>query len=603
MKYFYYLILSVVLFMFFGCDYLENNDKLNVENKVSVNLRMEALGSEDVVGFHMQVSCFEQEGDTEVVYSNSEYVNLEEQPMSEWLAGEGSGEHAFADLFTMIPPGLFCCLEATPLIQMPGPHSKPIVSDECESAKGCFDVHDNQTTEIVIWANCGNPVSAGDVVVGLNDAPTFELDYHKFVCVNEELTLNLNNIIDPNGDDVTINWEVISGPGSYTLNPLDAIPSIFVGNEAGEYTLQVTVTDVHGAATALTFPVHVMDCGCACPQGYDLIETADEIICSKTEFKEIKVEYKRERVCQGAVLDQYGKFGIDTVADSNTKEISINDSDYKWQWVKDDSGSDIHFTHIPTYADYYSLNLIYHPDVDYNSNYPSTGDRVTRFNYNSIWTCKPGSNVPWTGNNSDDWLPINNPDNTPAWIGFSYCIGVETPGTYLIGMGGDNRIRFSFDEIDVSASENFTMGSSNKNFRLWHMRAINIDSGSHIVKLEGHNNNQWAGFSAEIIGPFDPSYFGTDIELKESMDNLTNDGLLNPVIFESKVVFATHNFIYNEITGKLQNGKEHLDIHPDYPNFCEEQLGPEWTFVGSGNGIDQCNDVTQCVKIDTIPCE
>jgi hypothetical protein len=177
---------------------------------------------------------------------------------------------AFVDGLMVLPPGDYkVCVQP---LQADG---KP--STECEAVSADVTVTSEVTTEIVLISQCQGVANGGlDVVVGLNDPPVInDLDIgpSKFIttCQTAELTVDAS---DPNGDELSYDWSIVSGPAGGVLDENGATAT-FTPGAAGDYELLVTVYDSTGGSTKLSFPVHVSqaDQACntpACPAGtYD----------------------------------------------------------------------------------------------------------------------------------------------------------------------------------------------------------------------------------------------------------------------------------------------------------------------------------------------
>lgn len=86
------------------------------------------------------------------------------------------------------------------------------------------------------------------------------------------------------------------------------------------------------------------------------------------------------------------------------------------------------------------------------------------------------------------------PNPVNEWVGFTHCVTIEQTGTYCIGLGGDNGIRFSIDgTVLVTAVNNITF-----NFNFWHVFEVTLTAGTHIISVEGYNFAGDAAFGAEI---------------------------------------------------------------------------------------------------------
>ena len=85
------------------------------------------------------------------------------------------------------------------------------------------------------------------------------------------------------------------------------------------------------------------------------------------------------------------------------------------------------------------------------------------------------------------------PNPLNEWIGFSKCITINTPGTYCVGIGGDDAVRFKLDGTVVAEA---SIGAFDFNY--WHVFELNIQAGTHIIVVEGKNTGGNASFGAEI---------------------------------------------------------------------------------------------------------
>lgn len=188
-------------------------------------------------------------------------VSLEQENLPTSLdPDDGDGEqHRFGDAFFVLPPGdyLVC---ADPL-QQDGDSS-----EECAPAFDGINVFAERTTEIVMISECeGNPTGAGDIVVALNDPPHIDdltIYPSKFITTCERGKIHVS-ADDPNGDDLSYAWSVVTKPSG--SNPwLGAYGSMafFKSTKRGDYELKVVVTDAHGRTAALRFPMHVSEGSC-----------------------------------------------------------------------------------------------------------------------------------------------------------------------------------------------------------------------------------------------------------------------------------------------------------------------------------------------------
>jgi hypothetical protein len=117
---------------------------------------------------------------------------------------------------------------------------------------------------------------------------------------------------------------------------------------------------------------------------------------------------------------------------------------------------------------------------------------------NSLW----GSSTlpPFVGrlNNAGIWSTVN-PGS--QWIGFSYCLDIPIQGTYLIGFGGDDRVRFKINGELIYESSSVSYCTSipqTLNTNTWTVLPYTFNSGLNIIEVEGLNISSLAAFAAEI---------------------------------------------------------------------------------------------------------
>lgn len=275
-----YLLIMATLFGIWasGCA----DEASEIEGQLSEVEIQSALTSNthDVSGFLFEIQC-----NNGFVYS--EYVPLEDEVIPGWIDPFAGGEHLFSDLFAVIDAPAQCVVRAIP---MQDPETR---SEECEPVMDKFTVYPEQTTEIVLMAECrGEPTGAGDIVAGLNNPPVIvdlDLSPSKFICTGEKLEIKVA-AEDPDGDDISYHFAVTTWPGqpapgtwSLTLDPSAEYHATFTATTPGYYEVTVTVTDIYGASSQLTFPVHVSECDVCCYiEEKDIFLTIEnEMICRK----------------------------------------------------------------------------------------------------------------------------------------------------------------------------------------------------------------------------------------------------------------------------------------------------------------------------------
>ncbi|WP_437334107.1 Ig-like domain-containing protein [Sorangium sp. So ce394] len=214
----------------------------------------------DVVAVHYKVvaadgSC----GDAAIAETTSA---LEEEALPELALPPGSRVHAGADGLFVLPPGVYRVC-ATPLGNA-GP------SVECAPAEATAAVYPEGTSEITLVSQCAGAPNGGlDVVAALNDPPTIDdidIAPSKFITQCETAAIAVT-ASDPDGDAFWVDWELTGGAGELAG---DGGAATFTPAGPGVATVQVTVTDVLGGSSRLSFPVHVSaaDCGGAtCSDG------------------------------------------------------------------------------------------------------------------------------------------------------------------------------------------------------------------------------------------------------------------------------------------------------------------------------------------------
>ncbi len=175
------------------------------------------------------------------------------------VTATGSGFPA-GDAFFVLLPGLYD-VTVTPL----GPDGS--VSKNCAPATQEAQVASGMTTEIALTLPC-NGVSTGglDVVVKTTDPPTITglvIDPNKFTATCAPIALTVT-AVDPNHEALAYGWKILSvpknpGPDAPVTQLVGSGASAsFFTDLAGDYTLQVTVTNADGLTVSLSFPIHVI---------------------------------------------------------------------------------------------------------------------------------------------------------------------------------------------------------------------------------------------------------------------------------------------------------------------------------------------------------
>jgi len=105
-----------------------------------------------------------------------------------------------------------------------------------------------------------------------------------------------------------------------------------------------------------------------------------------------------------------------------------------------------------------------------------------------------------------DTMPGGNQLPIGEWIGFTYCLDLDSSATYYIGMAGDNSIRFKIDGelvFEYLALDNGWTPYDHAAFRTWWITQKNLTAGIHVIEMYGLNNADEATLGAEIFTTMD----------------------------------------------------------------------------------------------------
>lgn len=128
-----------------------------------------------------------------------------------------------------------------------------------------------------------------------------------------------------------------------------------------------------------------------------------------------------------------------------------------------------------------------------------------------IWPCQ--------AQGATTYLPVN------TWIGFTEDVYFPYTGMYYIGMGGDNQVRVTIDNV-LFKHINFT---DERSFELWNVYPRFMTAGIHHIRVEGYNSGNVAMYGVEI-------YANTETELRNAR---CYSGCANPL----NVLFSTKDAI------------------------------------------------------------
>jgi phosphatidylethanolamine-binding protein (PEBP) family uncharacterized protein len=199
-------------------------------------------------------------------------------------------------------------------------------------------------------------------------------------------------------------------------------------------------------------------------------------------------------------------------------------------------------------------------------------------------------------NNAGIWLdPTNSGQNicgfSPAYedttVTTKFCVNLEETKQYLIGLSGDNVVRFYLDGSLVIEIDGDTQQTAP--FSFWHVIPITLSAGQHTITLEGYNVNQSAVFAGEIY----------DISLSEFQNLLLDPSDPGDPSYPDS---ATCGNIYEDLEPYIifttQTYKE-LGELPDIDD-------PQGYWVCNGEVLpDACGLQPDCSTINTVeplPC-
>lgn len=162
-------------------------------------------------------------------------------------------------------------------------------------------------------------------------------------------------------------------------------------------------------------------------------------------------------------------------------------------------------------------------------------------------------------------------------LSFEFC--VDIPGLkekqYLIGLAGDNYVRFYIDG-SLAVDLNSPGSGVTTPFRHWHTFPVTLSPGIHTIKLSGLNFGGAASFAAEIY----------DITLTEFQANLLypavgsgNCGSTEAQL-EPYIIFSTRDYIGQSVPDPTNPGV--------------------WSCPG-GETVDFCNGIPVCKLLETVP--
>ena len=152
-----------------------------------------------------------------------------------------------------------------------------------------------------------------------------------------------------------------------------------------------------------------------------------------------------------------------------------------------------------------------------------------------------GNSVGVIENGRLNQVGVNNPlmvSSPGVWFGFSECLDLPADGQYLFALAGDNEIRAQLNSTLVVHNPWDGTASSDRNFKIWWVFAVDLNAGANTINLEGAQVGapgpfNDASFGCEIIGPFPYNTFtaNTDFNYFSGATGISD--------YTSKTVFSS----------------------------------------------------------------
>lgn len=196
---------------------------------------------------------------------------------------------------------------------------------------------------------------------------------------------------------------------------------------------------------------------------------------------------------------------------------------------------------------------------------------------NTLWRNRLQNVGIWVNTTAYNCNPNLSNDCIP--VTFSYCVDAPETKTYLIGLAGDNEVRFYIDGtlyVKLTSLTNPVTAA----FAYWHVFPVQLSAGTHTIKLEGYN-------FPSSPNPANPASFGAeiyDINLNTFKTQFCNNSInRTPADLQPYILFSTKDFIGTEIPDPLQ---------PGYPGVWE---------CFDGSEASDCFGVPTCSYKQVIP--
>lgn len=466
-------------------DVVEQPESGDQVETTGLALTYDTLADTDVAGFQFTATAVDCATGLPIVPPSvfTAFEDLEDMylPGTGMFAGaplDAASQHLFSDHFFAVPAG---CYDVT--VQPMTADGTP--SRDCAPATQFgVTVLDGETTEIMLISQCRSDETSGglDVIAVLNHPPTITglaYDPSKFIC--EDTTTVCVSVTDPDDDPITV---VPGGSGAWTVIGMteETVDGVYTACYTlqfpgpGDYSITFTAFDMAFDTSGVLVTME------------DILAAQGTSLPSRDTLN-VPVHVLPEEDCIQTCECPEG-FEVTPAGDECVRitqtDVTINGTQYR---VCDGQPS-------PAYG---------WAGAQFPGGLISTLAFFTgRLNTVGVWACDSTTGAA-------GFSPIN------EWIGFSVCLNVEEAGDYMVGIAGDNRVRFRLNGSPV-----FTLDSSaTTNFNYWWMTPIALNSGLNIVELEGKNDGSIAAFGAEIYGPYAPGSTVSDVSMS-ALDYVNN---------------------------------------------------------------------------------
>ena len=195
----------------------------------------------------------------------------------------------------------------------------------------------------------------------------------------------------------------------------------------------------------------------------------------------------------------------------------------------------------------------------------------------TLWGCSFGAPACSTGtiggklNLTGLWAP-GYPDDIE--LCFEFCVDIIEEKQYIIGLGGDNSVKFYIDgNLTVSL---IGTGTVTRPFNHWHAFPITLTAGQHTIRLCGVNDGGQAAFGAEIYDIDLITFQATLLDPAVGVGNCGNAATDT----DPYLIFSTKDYIGQQIP------------NPALPGVWQ---------CPDGSRPDYCTGIPQCTIEDKIP--